>query len=75
MPDMSGEFYRCCGYTVEISGFDVETDGKPRGHRVHCMLCDREFDVPGDLQAARDAVPGHFLERHKLKGTLDDWLP
>lgn len=75
MPDMNAEFYRCCGYTVEISGFVVEEAGGQPGRQVHCALCQRAFVVPGDLQSARDAIPDHFLAVHQLKGTLDDWSP
>jgi hypothetical protein len=75
MPDMSAEFYLCCGYTVVISGFDVEVAGGQRGRLVHCALCDRTFVVPGDAQAARDVIPDHFLSAHQLKGSLDDWSP
>ena len=75
MPDMNAEFYRCCGYTAEISGFEVEAAGGHRGHQVHCEMCGRAFVVPGDVQAARDAIPDHFLAVHQLKGSLDDWSP
>lgn len=71
MPDMNAEFYSCCGHGVEISGSKVEHAGGQRGHRVHCQLCGGAFVVPGDLQAARDAIPTHFLEVHQLKGSLD----
>jgi hypothetical protein len=75
MPDMNAELYRCCGYTVEISGHQVEMPGGHRGHRVHCELCGQEFVVPGEIQTARDAVPAHFLAMHQLKGSVNDWLP
>lgn len=70
MPDMNAEFYSCCGHGVEISGHTVEGAEGQRGHRVHCKLCDGVFIVPGDLQAARDAIPTHFRETHQLVGPL-----
>jgi hypothetical protein len=71
MPDMNAEFYSCCGHGVEISGSAVEGPDGRRGHRVYCRLCAAAFVVPGDLQAARGAIPAHFLDAHQLKGTLD----
>jgi hypothetical protein len=71
MPDMNAVFYSCCGYNVEISGYTVEVTGGQLGHRVHCKLCGQSFDVPGDMQNARDAIPAHFLATHQLKGSLD----
>ena len=71
MPDVNAEFYSCCGHGVEISGYTVADAGGQRGHRVHCKLCAGAFVVPGDLQAARDAIPAHFLTTHQLKGSLD----
>lgn len=70
MPDMNAEFYSCCGSNVEVSGYTVEVAGGQRGHRVHCKLCDNAFVVAGDRQAARDAIPAHFLATHQLKGSL-----
>ena len=72
MPDMNAEFYSCCGYGVEISGEKVEVPGGRRGHRVHCKLCGHAFVVPGDLVAARVAIPAHFLGVHHLRGSLDE---
>ncbi len=74
MPDMNAEFYSCCGSNVEISGFTVDAPGGQRGHRVHCKLCGQSFVVPGDCQAARDAIPVHFLEIHQLKGSLEELI-
>jgi len=75
MPDMSAEFYRCCGYTVEISGSPVELADGLRGHRVYCEACADTFPVPGDIEAAKRAVPAHFLTEHQLTGQLEDWRP
>lgn len=71
MPDMNAEFYSCRGHGVEISGSPVTMPDGQRGHRVLCKLCGDSFVVPGDLQAARDAVPAHFLATHQLRGSLD----
>jgi hypothetical protein len=71
MPDMNAEFYSCCGSGVEISGYTVDAPGGQRGHRVHCRLCEQPFVVPGDMQAARDAIPAHFLATHQMRGSLD----
>lgn len=71
MPDMNAEFYSCCGHGVEISGYTVEGARGQRGHGVHCKLCKGVFVVPGDLQAAQEAIPIHFREIHQLKGSLD----
>ncbi len=75
MVDMNAEMYRCCGHTVEISGFSVDLGDGQVGHRIHCELCQDSFTVPGDFASAREAVPVHFLEKHQLKGKLDDWYP
>lgn len=72
MPDMNAEFYSCCGSNVEISGHTVEAPGGQWGHRVHCKLCGQSFVVPGDLEAARAAIPAHFLAVHQLTGSLDE---
>ena len=72
MPDMNAEFYSCCGYGVEISGSTVEVPGGRRGHRVHCKLCGDAFVVPGDVRAARAAIPAHFLAAHQMRGSLDE---
>ena len=71
MPDLNAEFYSCRGHGVEISGSAVVMPDGQRGHTVHCKLCGSAFVVPGDLQAAREAIPAHFLAIHKLSGSLD----
>lgn len=71
MSGLKAEFYSCCGYSVEISGYTVEVADGRRGHRVHCKLCGDAFVVPGDVQAARNAIPTHFLTTHLLTGPRD----
>jgi hypothetical protein len=75
MPDMSAEFHRCCGYTVEISGYPVTLSAGGTGRRIYCELCGEAFEVPGEIEDARQAVPAHFLTKHRLNGQLDDWHP
>lgn len=75
MPDMNAEFYRCCGFAVEVSGNRVELPDGTSGHRVACECCRTHFIVPGDVDAARQAIPVHFLREHGLSGRLEDWYP
>ena len=72
MPDMNAGFYSCCGHSVEISGYTVESADGRRGHRVHCRLCADPFVVPGDLRDAQAAIPAHFLATHQLRGPLEN---
>ena len=72
---MHAQFYRCCGYTVEISAYQVELAVGQRGHLIHCELCGEAFRVPGDRENARQAIPTHFLAKHQLEGQLEDWHP
>ncbi len=72
MTDFNAEFYSCCGHGVVISGYTLEDTNGHHGHSVYCKLCGKDFIVPGDRKAARDAIPGHFLSIHHLKGTLED---
>lgn len=75
MVDMNTEMYRCCGYTVEVSGSPVEPAGGRNGHRVYCEMCGETFEVPGDIEIAKRAIPTHFLAKHRLEGQLEDWHP
>jgi hypothetical protein len=75
MPDMGADFYRCRGYTVEIPGYAVTLADGRSGHQVYCELCGQSFDVPGDREAARQAIPAHFREAHGMEGQLEDWYP
>jgi hypothetical protein len=75
MADMNAEMYRCCGYTVEISGYQVELPGDVKGRLVYCESCGGGFVTPGDIENARTAVSHHFLSKHGLTGQLEDWRP
>ena len=75
MVDMNARMYSCCGTDVEVSGYTVATEDGKRGHVIRCDLCDKPFIVPGDLEAAKIAIPVHFRDVHNERGTLEDWHP
>lgn len=75
MTDFNAEFYRCRGYEVEIPSDEVKlTDGRT-GRRVHCPICEKVLDLPGDIEDVRKAIPAHFRDQHQLIGELEEYHP
>lgn len=75
MVDMNSEMYLCCGITVEISGQKTDMGEGRLGHQIRCHLCKGVFTVEGGLEEARQEIPRHFLDTHKMQGELEDWRP
>ena len=74
MPDFNAQMFSCCGFDVEISGYEVDA-GNGKGRRVRCGKCDDHFVVPGSLDEAKKAIPAHFEEVHGMEGEVEDWSP